>query len=982
MDTVVNAKSSSRVAGLRRLGLGRRKVGRSGFALLATLAVLAITSVVTAAMLGWTLTASKSAFNEAERASQTRAAEGALETAINQIRSDPTGTTGTWDPEDPSHPDCDPFGSTIELDGETVEVNCTTAESDLPYVPASTGTDNVKIVGSGTGLGKYQGTVPWQTNCPPGDPGPACFPWLFGIGSSNYSANQSELSSTTANLVHSGPSPLRFASNVQVRTGAATMLNPVSGDSGIDVGGNYQQGNNGLFSSAGGGACGILSPTHPWNVGPARVLDINAEPACNDAAAQALGDADALPTPSNPWTPSAVGAAAQTASATCPGGPVVAYAPGSYNRIQTKRISDLLGGACPNKTFYFAPGDYWFDVNDVSAPAPGRYALTINDPTARVVFGTPKGWSTSTGAAADDFPQACDPNAAGVSITLTGQSSIRHLAGRVAICDKPVSGQAPAIYQTPGVDTGWIASATGVGNLPDTAHPGAGSDNFGNFSNVSNALVRDGAVASSQTDRCWFDVGGRCSYNLALLTTGWGTGQPDPGPAMINSAQVLVTADSQKANDDGNWWWFFGSDGAHMEISVWDAGRSTELAPLCTVGYSRIPDDGRGGWRNTISYELLDPGAGDCAGQITDRSQLRNSAIRVNYFIDAECFVTCVQSVEVDSVGLRTSWNPRASTASGTSWSNPSNALDRNGGSASTRKDCGAVFDCPTITRSLLLSGWDDLSEPPPPSSPISSLGVTVRGTTDDANGDASRTRVIVNPAGGGQCSVTYLGLPNWSETIYLDLLSPPSGASGTCAGTVTNSEQLVGASTEVQFVMDCAPDIVCTDPWPFGDARSFGVDIDHIGMSATFAPYTRPANPMVVTINDAPGTAGDAMFTVYGQTSMPRNDVDIRWTGTPVVADSGDGPRDVPVFNGTMVVNGIGSSMDPGATAGVVCCAPARPQERIVELTASVDGVIRAVATVRIIDAKNGLYSKGESVDVIDWRQCAGDNALSCGSA
>lgn len=70
--------------------------GRSegGFALLATLALMAMFSVTIIALLGMTFTSMAVTSAATVRANELRAADGALEIAVNQIRMDPNADLG------------------------------------------------------------------------------------------------------------------------------------------------------------------------------------------------------------------------------------------------------------------------------------------------------------------------------------------------------------------------------------------------------------------------------------------------------------------------------------------------------------------------------------------------------------------------------------------------------------------------------------------------------------------------------------------------------------------------------------------------------------------------------------------------------------------------------------------------------------------------------------------------------------------------
>ncbi|MEI2700231.1 MAG: hypothetical protein V9E94_18575 [Microthrixaceae bacterium] len=77
---------------------------------------------------------------------------------------------------------------------------------------------------------------------------------------------------------------------------------------------------------------------------------------------------------------------------------------GRYDAVDTAAINNLMDGSCPERTFWFRPGKYSFDVSDAGAPAADRHALVIDDPTAKVVFGAANGWDAASGAPAELVP--------------------------------------------------------------------------------------------------------------------------------------------------------------------------------------------------------------------------------------------------------------------------------------------------------------------------------------------------------------------------------------------------------------------------------------------------------------------------------------------------------------------------------------------------------------------------------------------------
>ena len=113
----------------------------------------------------------------------------------------------------------------------------------------------------------------------------------------------------------------------------------------------------------------------------------------------------------------------------------------------------------------------------------------------------------------------------------------------------------------------------------------------------------------------------------------------------------------------------------------------------------------------------------------------------------------------------------------------------------------------------------------------------------------------------------------------------------------------------------------------------------------------------MVTTVDTSAGSS----LNVFGQVSMPRNDLNIRWNGPSPVDAEGES---VAIGGGNMILSALGSYVAPGGEAGVVCCSPTRPAERIVDLVATIDGNIEGRARVVVSD----VGGPGSGLRIEDW--------------
>lgn len=1011
----------------------RSRETQSGYALLGALfVVISCAGVALAALTSMTISSSQTNSRQSFTARDVRAADNALESAINEIRMDPAGELGNVDtcisPTD--------YASNARV--VTVSATCEESTQAMPADPNQNATaPAVRLVGrdgyrSATAFGE---NVLWSNDCARGNTAlTSCAPWSLGLGLPMYNSHAATtLSAARPSLVHSSglsaasggsSKTLGFAADVFAHRGSATMIDPSEASPAVQVAGRYEQGDAGLFNAQGGGQCGVTGNSHPWNVLAARIVDANdaaGSPTCGSDGTDARNQAERMELGVRPAVPTVVG----TVPALCPAGNVITFTPGRYGKVETARLNQMLGGQCPNKTYWFQPqssteaGTYWFDVDnpvnpDGSAkPRDLWNSLIISDPTVRVIFGTPTDGSSPSAAASSRFPQACNAASYGVEILLSPRTTIRHLDGKVAICDRDANtstSTAPAaIWQAGNADGGWRGfadTATSQSTLSWRTTGGQFCLFFGLwcFDVASgNAYFRDGSAGlawrqDGQYARARFEcsasLGRGCVMDASFRGRGFGLTNPDgsaglaaaPGP--MESLDVVVRARSENRDQV----WSLINDGAvGTTIRFYRPGVSTAA---CGAYFPHGPDPLGASQALTLSFDLLSPAAQSVSGLQRcgdiglNRSELQGSGVDVNFgFVRTYAVSNSgIVDVEVDSIELRSGWDlqPSASTG-GAGWGSAQNLLPATGAITATDGShsgftlrCGVWWlNCPTETRHVDLTGFENHRTPwVPTSGALSAAGLVVTGETTtreffeggsfydiDGNPDideaSNLTAVISNLRGTtATCTATWSKVPFWGQGLYLDLLDP--NVAGSCSTVLTSAEQLQGASVRLSAYVD-------RDGSGNGNvtAVDYGVRIDSVRISTvTAGEYTRPRAPAVMTFGNG-AASSPSSFNVFGQVSMPRNDLTVRWNGPAPVDDQGD---PVPLGGGNMVLSGLGSFVSPTGTAGVICCSPTKPAERIVNLTATLptSSGPRVGGTARI--RVNDVGGPGSNLVIDEW--------------
>ena len=265
-----------------RVGPDRSR-GQSGYVLGVVLAAMTVGLLLITALLSLSFATHRAALVQQEIARQQRAADGALETAVQRTRVG-FNTAASADP-------CAFAGPTREVDSVSFDWGTDTTSDDLSMVvycdevlgndPSATGT--VTLVGDDYTQAPLADALEWEG-----------WDWPAALGTE--AAPDASLSPT---LVHSGEEPLLFNGSVAVRSGAAGLLsseNPPEPGA-VSVSGEYRQGAVGHLGSA-TEPCGMLrfdnaEPTGAVDLARTAVVDSDLVPGCGDS-----GVADGIvPTP-------------------------------------------------------------------------------------------------------------------------------------------------------------------------------------------------------------------------------------------------------------------------------------------------------------------------------------------------------------------------------------------------------------------------------------------------------------------------------------------------------------------------------------------------------------------------------------------------------------------------------------------------------------------------------------------------------------
>lgn len=502
---------------LRERSRGRRP--QSGFSLIAVLTAIAVFSIIVVALLSLLFTDVGFRSVTREAAASSRAVDGALEAATSQLAG--AGVTGSFGDS------CrwTGVGSAvlpIDVDGTSVSVECSFLEPDVngPPVPIATGRA-VTLTGSystvvprlvqqlDTQIAAFNAQIAATT-----DP---IARWGLEQQRNLLQNVKDQLVAAAASgwgLIHVANQALRVLGDVAVARGAGA-LNPAA-QGALSIQGRYRQGTIGWLGNVDAGPwyapslvrttpCGALvrNQNVPLNVslGWFRYfpeLWIDAELGPNWALPSRLDQgnprlstcgnptdtffADPFGSPSARSAPTWSGGEQRHAlPATCApnAAGVVTFSPGIYDSDATDVLNRWFRGeGCGDVTFWFPPGDYYFDVigGDIMDGSLG--ALRFDNPNARWVFGAPRGWDPAVAQPdASNFPAACATGSRdlganeGVTVTLSGRTTLAHVRGLVAMCARRLANGDQVVLveqQTPaaGATVKWAAEPSTAATSP------------------------------------------------------------------------------------------------------------------------------------------------------------------------------------------------------------------------------------------------------------------------------------------------------------------------------------------------------------------------------------------------------------------------------------------------------------------------------------------------------------------------------------
>lgn len=637
-----------------------RERDQRGFALLATLVVIVITSVLVLAALSLSFSSTVFSGQQVVRDRETRAADSAIDVGINTLQRESTTMGAVTDPATPcsvAQKDANGHPS-VEVDGTPVVLTCTPVTADAAPVPLHASYERVMVVGD-----KYHGQVA-TANADPCAVGASCMPWSAALGSQGASAvsSASNYAANGASVVASGPGALTFSSDVTVHKGTAAVRNPTTTGTAqagpaVAVSGLYRQGDAGLLDTGAPAtnACGVQSHNDPRAIPSVQITSILQEPVCSSPEAQAIGLDNSLGQPFV-WGADQVNSVVTDNSAggiynpgwklpaTCPSYPMIHMYPGSYGPVATARLNQWFKqGNCDNKVFWFDAGPYYFDVDDAADYPSTPNALVFDDPTSLVVFGTPNDDPNFGGPAWGDwssvpdvekwFPKPCFTNDAGtagrvggVTITLSSRTSIRHEAGRVSICDQRTTPNPQvAIWQSAALTAPWgpVSPATS----PPATSPGSGGSQT-QFTNTGGVTAVDGnsAQANGACDKIFiwiWDTGLRECDKLTQSTISipaWSQAAPTaPSPIDTLTLNITGSAHNVYLNSQGK------VVGGLATVRLVGPNVPTGSCLVTTTDFAM-----------SGPLQLLQ---GDCADKVNDARMLVGTTVQITWSFQPHCTV-------------------------------------------------------------------------------------------------------------------------------------------------------------------------------------------------------------------------------------------------------------------------------------------------------------------------------------------------------
>jgi hypothetical protein len=862
---------------------------QNGFALIAVLAVIAITSVTIGALLGMMLTAIKITENQERDARQERAADSAITAAINQLRLQ----------QDPAKDACTPGVPSIADGGLKLEFE-SSGRTDEATVTCRTAADELgESAGNIELSGIQQSALVTERD------------WKLFRDSSEVSSDLKDLiNPSETNLVHWGNSALKFNGNLSSNGGAVPFRFDPEGTPALDVRGTYDQAAQGIGAAPGSAAsCGALSGA-----------DAVAATTIRASAGAKCGDPLLFPVSGTPETE--IDERIPTfpdLSAGCPAETVIAFDPGKYDQYAVATLNKWFGrgdGSCTDRTFYFKKGRYWFDANTPS-PEAGKendHVLTFDNPTSTFVFGQANGWDPEVaGATAANFPKACDPSLSGASIILSGRTEFRHLAGRLAVCPyldetDPSATPDPAVAQQATVPT----QVTVVGAVSPA----------GNFSpsppeqGVVNLLASPGVLKeSTATFGCFFINTIFCSSPNTFTVT-----LSSQMSGRIRSASLNVTGIERLPYLN-----YVSSRQVGISVTLAD-GSDCVVADLPGGPPYKSPYEGSPYPDGIATYELL---SGECEDEITLGEQLDDAQVTVTYryiLKTASGKNENYQSLKRSEHKLTISDVQVVPIA----WTGSTNE------SLSSSTWVGNKYE-------LQLDDFDIgqlIENAPAEDSQLNSLGVVIKTGAGCSNCSTNFVKLktvltlILSDQDQTVCKGTFENVSNQPGGHLYPLLDD-------CGSGTQVASSLRGSKLKIELTLTCGYFVACPGQVPTQP-------IQYVGLVATSDSYSKPVKSQL-TIDSAAAipaavpagsTGGPASANFFGSAYLKNVDLDLNWNGKASGAS---------LFGGELQLNSLGSLMAPTATADVVCCTAPETNIRKVRLTALVGGEAKLSAVVAL---------------------------------
>jgi hypothetical protein len=881
-------------------------------------------SLITA-LLGLSFTTHRAAIVQQDLAADRRAADGALEAAVEQVRNSPDDPCQAVEDMvvDPAEPQAGTVAMTSSSGVDTVWVRC--FDEELDPTPLARG--DLRVLGSES----YGGAHPWDG----GDP-------------------------SDPDLFHQGRQPASFVGGVAVAGQGAFDSND-SGTNGGRVSGSYAQG---------GGGCDVLSPADGPD--PERTL-LDAD---TDDAGEPVCDSDAVVNSLSGLKPADVAVPPPTSStvpASCAAGSVTEFAPGLYSVAKTAQLASLLSADC-NATYWFRPGTYWFD-------APTGAPLTLADVGSSFVFG---GSAAPTGSP----PRCSEATTADTTVVLGPSTRLEHTGGHLSICGGTANPN-PALlrslsrsYDEPTFDS--VSSPLGDFRFNLNSNP-THPTNLEFLSGTRSATARTCTflACNGGTSVLRFGISSPAAGPLDGLEFRWNSFESPiafPVDARRVRARLALAGNPVPICD------FSVERGRTNDVGSRLDLQPCLDAPNGPDDMSDL--DGASLFINFPTQFAASPVGPYCLPECPYRITVSQPSLAVNsseFVGDSASSSDNVAETDWSEVGgVIEPGEPAASTEPCTylyEW--------RLGGVPQDPVEvpdfCDRTGDTPT-ERNIKVSGFDSLDVDQLTSLVVAvdngpGMNDVVANPSFNPLGalELGATRVDVN---GQLCSRSqsgegepYPGYPRSSTTWFIDILPCLSAAGVTY---LSDAEVSLGFLPEKNVYLP-------SDPLALGSdvvlVEGPGLEIPQIDFIRLLATTRAEGGITSVTLTsgealpDGTGSEGTGTSArVYGDADLHLADLDVRWLGKA---------SEESLFNGTLTVNTLSSWQDlsrPDSEVGTVCCGPNYPNVKLVAYVddpdvspPSPEPPIRGLSRVRLETRIDEVDPSAVYTDAViaDWQLC-----------